>query len=310
MPIMVPNDLPARKILDRENVFIMQQSRASQQDIRPLRILILNLMPKKVETETQLLRLLGNTPLQVEVELMQTATHTSKNTAAEHLLKFYSVFKDVRDQRFDGMIVTGAPVEQIDFEQVDYWPELCEIMDWAKQNVFSTYFICWGAQAALYHHYGVPKYPLEHKLFGIYQHEIRAPEHYLFYGCDDVYFAPHSRHTEIRAQDIAKVPELRILSASREAGVYIVASADDRQFFVTGHSEYDRDTLAQEYHRDRAANLPIQLPRGYYPQDDDAATPVFRWKAHANLLYGNWLNYFVYQRTPFDWVKTGGARHD
>ena len=305
MPIKVPRGLPAREILDRENVFIMQQSRADTQDIRPLRILILNLMPKKIETETQLLRLLGNTPLQVEVELMQTASYTSKNTSAQHLLNFYKVFDDVKDQKFDGMIITGAPVEQIPFEQVDYWPELCQIMEWAKTNVFCTYFICWGAQAALYYHYGIPKHPLEEKLFGVYKHSIREQGHYLLYGFDDVYRAPHSRHTEIREEDIARCPDLKILSTSKEAGVYIVAGPDNRQFFVTGHSEYDRDTLAQEYQRDVAASLPISVPVNYYPEDNSAATPLFSWKAHANLLYGNWLNYFVYQRTPYDFVKPG-----
>ena len=302
MPIKVPNDLPAHQILDTENIFIMRGSRADTQDIRPVRILILNLMPKKIETETQLLRLLGNTPLQVDVELMQTASYTSKNTSQEHLLKFYKVFDDIKDQKFDGMIVTGAPVEQMPFEEVEYWPELCKIFEWARTNVFCSYFICWGAQAALYYYYGVPKYPLEHKLFGIYEHDVRDYSHYLFYGFDDAYFAPHSRHTEIREEDIAGVPGLRVLSASDQAGVYIVGGPDDRQFFVTGHSEYDRDTLAGEYHRDLSAGLPIQIPRGYYPEDNASAAPRFSWRAHANLLYGNWLNYFVYQRTPYDFI--------
>lgn len=302
MPIMVPNELPARRILDAENVFIMQQSRAATQDIRPLRILILNLMPKKIETETQLLRLLGNTPLQVEVELLQTATYTSKNTSKEHLLQFYKTFEEVREQRFDGMIITGAPIEQMAFEEVDYWEELCEIMEWARSNVFSTYFICWGAQAALYYYYGIPKHSLPEKLFGVFKHTLCDPSHYLFYGFDDVFYAPHSRHTEIRAEDIEKHPDLRILSTSKEAGVYIVSSADSRQFFVTGHSEYDRDTLAQEYHRDIKANLPTQTPAHYFPADDDHNRPLFRWKAHANLLYSNWLNYFVYQQTPYDFI--------
>ena len=302
MPIKVPNDLPAHKILDAENIFMMHKDRADTQDIRPVRILILNLMPKKIETETQLLRLLGNTPLQVDIELMQTASYTSKNTSQEHLLKFYKVFDDIKDQKFDGMIVTGAPVEQMPFEEVDYWPELCKIFEWAKTNVFCSYFICWGAQAALYHYYGVPKYPLEHKLFGVFEHDIRDKSHYLFYGFDDVYFAPQSRHTEIREEDIARVPGLRVLSASQQAGVYIVGGPADRQFFVTGHSEYDRDTLANEYHRDLNAGLPIEMPQGYYPGDNASAVPLFRWKAHANLLYGNWLNYFVYQRTPYDFI--------
>ena len=305
MPIKVPDDLPARQILDRENIFIMHQARADAQDIRPLRILILNLMPKKIETETQLLRLLGNTPLQVEVDLMQMATHTSKTTSQEHLLKFYKVFDDIKDQRFDGMIITGAPVEQLEFEQVDYWPELCTIMEWAKTHVFCTYFICWGAQAALYYHYGIPKYPLDQKLFGVYEHGICDERHYLFHGFDDVFFAPHSRHTEIRAEDIARCPGLRVLSASKEAGVYIVAGPEDRQFFVTGHSEYDRNTLRHEYERDVKAKLPIQTPVNYFPDNDAQTPPLFRWKAHANLLYGNWLNYFVYQRTPYDFAQPG-----
>ncbi|MCL2580525.1 MAG: homoserine O-succinyltransferase [Oscillospiraceae bacterium] len=302
MPIKVPNDLPARQILDRENIFIMQQSRADTQDIRPLRILILNLMPKKIETETQLLRLLGNTPLQVEVELMQTASYQPKNTSQEHLLQFYNVFDEIKDQKFDGMIITGAPIEHLDFEEVEYWPELCEIFEWAKTHVFCSYFICWGAQAALYYHYGVPKYPLGGKMFGVFEHEIHDPGHYLFYGFDDRFYAPHSRHTEIRESDIEKHADLRILSTSKKAGVYIVAREDNRQFFVTGHAEYDRDTLAGEYHRDVAANAPIHIPDNYFPGDDVKAPPVFRWKAHANLLYSNWLNYFVYQATPYDFL--------
>ncbi|HHY52316.1 MAG TPA: homoserine O-succinyltransferase [Clostridiales bacterium] len=302
MPIKVPNDLPAIQILNRENIFIMQQSRADSQDIRPLKILILNLMPKKIETETQLLRLLGNTPLQVEVELMQTATYKPKNTPAEHLLKFYKTFDEIKDQRFDGMIITGAPVEKMAFEEVAYWKELCTIMDWARENVFCTYFICWGAQAALYHYYGVPKYLLPQKLFGVFKHTLNNPTHYLFNGFDDVFYAPHSRHTEVRAEDIVKCPDLEILSTSKEAGVYIVASRDCRQFFVTGHSEYDRDTLANEYYRDIQAGEPISTPINYFPQDDDHNRPLFRWKAHAHLLYSNWLNYFVYQRTPYDFA--------
>ena len=302
MPIKVPNDLPARAILDRENIFIMQQSRADSQDIRPLRILILNLMPKKIETETQLLRLLGNTPLQVEVELMQTASYTPKNTSQDHLLQFYSVFEEIKTQKFDGMLITGAPVEQMEFEQVEYWPELCRILEWAKTHVFCSYFICWGAQAALYHYYGIPKYPLGQKMFGVFEHEIRDRGHYLFHGFDDRFYAPHSRHTEIREEDIARSADLRVLSTSPQAGVYIVASADNRQFFVTGHAEYDRETLAQEYFRDVEAGQPIQVPVNYFPGDDATAPPFFRWKAHANLLYGNWLNYFVYQPTPFDFV--------
>ncbi|MDR2909337.1 MAG: homoserine O-succinyltransferase [Oscillospiraceae bacterium] len=305
MPIKIPNGLPAAKILNGENVFIMQQSRADSQDIRPLRILIVNLMPKKIDTETQLLRLLGNTPLQVEVELLGMASHSSKTTPREHLLKFYKTFEEIRRQRFDGMILTGAPIELIDFEEVDYWKELCELLDWARENVFCSYFICWGAQAALYRYYGVPKHMLKEKLFGVFKHNICNENHYLFYGFDDVFYAPHSRHTEVRAEDIAKIPELEILSVSKEAGVYAVAARDRRQFFITGHSEYDRDTLGQEYRRDLAAGKPIHMPEGYFPGDNAEARPLFRWKAHAHMLYGNWLNYFVYQMTPYNFISGG-----
>jgi len=303
MPITIPAALPARAVLEQENIFVMDENRAAHQDIRPLRILILNLMPKKIETETQLLRLLGNSPLQVDIELLQTASYTSKNTPAEHLLRFYKVFDDIKDEYFDGMILTGAPVEQMDFEEVSYWPELCEIMEWSKTHVFSTFHICWGAQAGLYYHYGVPKYPLDAKKFGIFEHKPLKPFHPLLRGFNDSYWAPHSRHTEIRAADIEKIPELEILSTSEEAGVYIAASCDGRQFFVTGHSEYDDYTLDSEYRRDVDKGLPIAPPAHYYRNDDPANPPVNHWRGHANLLYGNWLNYFVYQRTPYEFTR-------
>lgn len=308
MPICISEDLPAAKIFDEENIFYMTHQRAERQDIRPLRLLLLNLMPKKIETETQLLRLLGNTPLQVNVELLGTATHTSKNTPAEHLLAFYRTFEDIRSQRFDGMIITGAPVENLAFEEVDYWDELCEIMDWSRKHVYSTLHICWGAQAALYHHYGVPKYSLPEKMFGIFDHRTLKPNHMLLRGFDEVFPAPHSRHTEVHAEDIERVPELEVLSVSEEAGVYIAASKNGRHIFVTGHSEYDRMTLADEYWRDVNKGLPIQMPRHYFPGDDPRATPVHRWRSHANLLFTNWLNYFVYQRTPYNLEELEGHR--
>lgn len=300
MPIKIPNDLPATKILNSENIFIMKESRAITQDIRPLKILLLNLMPKKIETETQLLRLMGNTPLQLEIELLQTATYTSKNTAQEHLLKFYKVFNDIKDQRFDGMIITGAPVEQMAFEDVDYWPELCEILEWTKTHVYSTFHICWGAQAGLYYHYGIPKYPLPQKMFGVFPHILCRAQHNLLHGFDEIFYAPHSRHTEVRAKDILADGRLELLSTSAQAGVYLAASKDQRHFFATGHSEYDRETLAGEYFRDLAKGLPIQVPCNYFPDDDPSKEPVIRWRAHSNMLFTNWLNYFVYQETPFD----------
>ena len=308
MPINVPNGLPAIAALEKENIFVMTEERAQTQDIRPLRIVILNLMPKKIETETQLLRLLGNTPLQVDVELLQTATHQSKNTPSEHLVKFYRTFKEVEKEKFDGMVITGAPVEQLPFEQVDYWQELCEIMEWTKTHVFSTFHICWGAQAGLYYHYGVPKYPLEEKRFGIFLHHTLTTTHPLLFGFDEEFWAPHSRHTEIRAQDIQKHKELAILAQSDEAGVYIVASMDGRQFFVTGHSEYDRDTLAGEYFRDLEKGLPISVPKHYFPQDDPNQKPPLVWRGHSGLLFANWLNYFVYQRTPYELSNIGNGQ--
>jgi homoserine O-succinyltransferase len=300
MPVKVPASLPARGVLEGENVFLMDEQRALHQDIRPLRIAILNLMPTKVATETQLLRLLGNTPLQVEVTLLHMASHDSKNTAAEHLLEHYVSFAEVRHQCFDGLIITGAPVEQLPFEAVDYWEELAELLDWARTNVFSSLFICWGAQAGLYRYYGVPKHPLPEKLFGVFPHRVQVRHERIVQGFDDVFYAPHSRHTESRREDIQAVPGLVLLSDSEEAGVYLVQSADRRQVFVTGHSEYDPGTLQTEYARDLAKGLPINVPQNYFPQDDPTREPQVRWRGHANLLFSNWLNYFVYQETPFE----------
>lgn len=300
MPITVPEGLPAIRTLEQENIFVMPEHRAKQQDIRPLKILILNLMPTKVETETQLLRILGNTPLQVEAELLQMATHVTKNTPAEYLLKFYRRFDEVKDNKYDGMIITGAPVEQLRFEEVNYWQELCAIMEWSKRNVYSTLHICWGAQAGLYYHFGVPKYELAEKIFGVFKHTVLSPTHPLTRGFDDFFWVPHSRYTAIKKQDIAKIPELEILSESEDAGVYIVANTNGRQFFVTGHSEYGQDTLAKEYFRDINKGLTIKMPQNYFPNNNPDNPPVIAWRSHANLLYANWLNYFVYQRTPYD----------
>lgn len=302
MPVKIPDSLPARGILEAENVFLIEEHRAIHQDIRPLRIAILNLMPTKVATETQLLRLLGNSPIQVEVTLLHTASHEARNTSAEHLLEHYLSFEEVRHQSFDGLIVTGAPVETLPFETVDYWPELVELLDWARTHVFSSLFICWGAQAALFHYYGVPKYPLPEKMFGVFPHRLNAPRERIVQGFDDVFFAPHSRHTEIRRADILAEPRLVLLAESDEAGVYMAQSADHRMVFVTGHSEYDPCTLKAEYDRDIAKHLPIQVPRNYYPGDDPDRLPLVRWRSHANLLFSNWLNYFVYQETPYEFV--------
>ncbi|MBQ5597896.1 MAG: homoserine O-succinyltransferase [Clostridia bacterium] len=300
MPIRIPNDLPAVKTLNDENIFVMTDTRATSQDIRPLKILVLNLMPKKIETETQLSRLLGNTPLQVELELIRTSTHQSKNTAAEHLLSFYKTFDDVKNQNFDGMIITGAPVEHLEFEEVEYWDELCEIMEWSKTHVHSTFHICWGAQAGMYYHFGVQKQPLDKKMFGIFEHKVTYNNPILFRGFDDVFNVPHSRHTTVLREDIEKVPELKILAESDEAGVYAVMTENGKQIFITGHSEYDRDTLKNEYLRDVEANKPIEIPKNYFPDDNPDLPPIVKWRAHANLIYSNWLNYFVYQTTPFD----------
>jgi homoserine O-succinyltransferase len=300
MPVKIPNTLPAREILEKENVFVMGEERAVHQDIRSLRVAILNLMPTKISTETQLLRLLGNSSLQVDVTLLHTITHEAKNTDAEHLLNHYSTFDDVRNEKFDGLIITGAPVEQMDFEEVDYWPELCDIMDWAETNVYSTFYICWGAQAGLYHRYGVPKYSLTKKVFGVFEHRTLVPTEKLLRGFDDVFLAPHSRHTEIRRADLEKIPDLQILAESDAAGIYIVCSKDGRHVFVTGHSEYDPLTLKAEYDRDMNKGLPINIPDNYFPNNDTAKSPQVRWRGHASLLYANWLNYYVYQVTPFD----------
>lgn len=300
MPIKISNELPARSFLEQENVFVMSEERADSQDIRPLRILILNLMPTKIATETQILRLLSNTPLQVEIELLQTVTHVSKNTSQEHLTKFYKSFDEVKNQKFDGMIVTGAPVEQMEFEEVDYWDELCQIFEWAKTNVYSTFYICWGAQAGLYYHYGLKKYPLKEKMFGIFEHQPLDLYHPLMRGIDDKYYVPHSRHTEIRMSDIAKIKDLQVLSYSPVSGVHLLSDMDCRNFFSTGHSEYDADTLATEYFRDKNKGLDIKIPYNYFPDDDATRKPPITWRSTGILLFTNWLNYFVYQRTPYD----------
>ncbi len=300
MPINIPGGLPAVNILERENIFVMTQRRAQSQDIRPLRILILNLMPTKIVTETQLARLIGNTPLQVEIDLLTMSGRTPKNTPLEHMLAFYKNFDAVRDDFFDGMIITGAPVEHLAFEEVFYWNELCTIMEWSKSHVHSTFHICWGAQAGLYYHYGIPKIHLAKKLFGVFRHRVTHKGSILFRGSDDVFMVPHSRHTTVMRRDIKKVPALKILSESDEAGVYAISTNGGRQLFITGHSEYDPETLALEYWRDKKAGLPIQIPVNYFPDDDDTKTPVCTWRSSANLLYSNWLNYFVYQQTPYD----------
>jgi len=300
MPIKIPDDLPAVDILHKENIFVMPEDRAFHQDIRPLRILLLNLMPNKIVTETQILRLLGNTPLQVDITLMHPKTHVSKNTPQEHLIRFYITFDDIKDQKFDGMIITGAPVEHLKFEEVDYWEELKEIMEWSKHNVYSTFHICWGAQAGLYYHYGIPKYPLPAKMFGVFPHTASKNYVRLLRGFDDVFYVPHSRHTEVRREDIEKIDELEILSESEDSGVYLVARKDGRQIFATGHSEYDPLTLKQEYERDKAKGLDISIPKYYFPGDDPTNEPLVKWRGHANLLFSNWLNYYVYQETPYD----------
>lgn len=300
MPIKVPNELPAVKILAEENIFVMTDTRAITQDIRPLKILVLNLMPKKTETETQLSRLLGNSPLQVEFELIHTKSHIPKHTSQEYLLAFYKTFDDVKSKKFDGLIITGAPVEKLEFEEVEYWQELCEIMEWSKIHVTSTLHICWGAQAGLYYHYGIKKYPLEEKLSGIYTHKADYKKSILLRGFDDEFPVPQSRYTTVKREDIEKAPELKILASSDEAGVYIVTTENGKQIFVTGHSEYDTDTLKNEYLRDKDAGISIKIPKNYFPDDDITKQPLNTWRSHANLLYSNWLNYFVYQTTPYD----------
>ena len=300
MPIKIPNELPATKTLTDENIFVMTQTRAMTQDIRPLQILLLNLMPTKIDTETQLARLLGNTPLQVELELIHTSSHQSKNTPQEHLLSFYKTFDEVKRRRFDGLIITGAPVEHLPFEEVEYWDELCRIMEWSKSHVHSTFHICWGAQAGLYYHFGIQKHDLPEKLFGIFEHEVLRKSSILFRGFDDRFLVPHSRHTTVRWEDVEAVPELKILAGSQTAGLYAIATENGKQVFITGHSEYDADTLKKEYLRDKNLGLPIHVPYNYFPDDDDTKQPLVTWRSHANLLYANWLNYFVYQSTPYE----------
>ena len=300
MPIKIPNELPAVKVLHDENIFVMTEKRAIKQDIRPLKILLLNLMPKKIETETQFARLLGNTPLQVELEMMYTTSHKSKNTSEEHLLAFYKTFDEVKDNKYDGMIITGAPVENMEFEEVEYWDELCEIMEWSKTHVTSTFHICWGAQAGLYYHFGIQKHQLEKKCFGIFSHRVDHKKSILFRGFDDRFMVPQSRHTTVFAEDIKRVKGLKILASSKETGVYAVSTNRGRQIFITGHSEYDRDTLKNEYLRDREKGLDIDIPKNYFPNDDPTKDPIVSWRAHSNLLFSNWLNYFVYQATPYN----------
>ena len=300
MPIKIPNDLPAVKILNDENIFVMTETRAITQDIRPLKIQLLNLMPKKIETETQLSRLLGNSPLQVDLELIHTKSHKSKNTSAEHLFTFYKTFDDVKNRTFDGMIITGAPVEQLEFEEVEYWEELCEIMEWSKTHVHSTFHICWGAQAGLYYHFGVKKYPLDKKLFGVFPTTADYKQSILLRGFDDTFMVPQSRHTTVKTEDIKAVAKLKILASSEETGVYAAMTEKGKQIFITGHSEYDAGTLAAEYFRDKSEGKPIDIPKNYFPDDNPENPPLVTWRSHANLLYSNWLNYFVYQTTPYD----------
>ncbi len=300
MPIKIDGRLPAHKALENENIFVMTEERANTQDIRPLNIVILNLMPTKVETETQLLRLLSNSPLQIDVTLLQTATHQAKNVSQEHMLKFYSFFDDIKNNRYDGMVITGAPVEQMEFEEVDYWQELCEIFEWSKTNVYSTFHICWGAQAGLYYHYGIPKYPLEKKLFGVFPHRSLDNFHPLLRGLDEVFYVPHSRHTEIKMNDIALVKDLQVLTYSDMAGIHLISDMACRNFYATGHSEYDRDTLFKEYFRDKSKGLDISVPYNYFSCDDPTKTPLITWRSAANIIFSNWLNYFVYQKTPYD----------
>lgn len=300
MPIKIPNKLPATETLNNENIFVITETRALTQDIRPLKILLLNLMPTKIETETQLARLLGNTPLQVELEFLQTATYAATHTSSDHMISFYKTFDEIKHLKFDGMIITGAPVENMEFEDVAYWEELCEIMEWSKKNVTSTFHICWGAQAGLYYHYGIKKHKLDKKMFGIFKHKVDHKGSILFRGFDDEFMVPHSRHTTIKEEDVRACKELKILSTSDEAGVYVISTDKGRQIFVTGHSEYDANTLKKEYDRDKNAGLDIEVPKNYFPDDDDTKEPMVTWRSSANLLYSNWLNYFVYQVTPYD----------
>lgn len=305
MPLNIPITLPAVDVLRKENIFVMDSERASSQEIRPLKILVLNLMPVKITTETDLIRLLSNSPLQIELDFLHMESHTSKNTPIEHLMSFYKTFDEVRNSKFDGMIITGAPVEHMPFEEVTYWNEITGIFDWAQTHVTSTFFICWAAQAGMYHHYGIPKYPLNEKMFGVFEHRTHNPQNPIFRGFDDVFYVPHSRHTEVRAEDILKNPELTLLSESPESGVYMVMARNGRQFFITGHSEYSPNTLDTEYKRDLNKGLAIKMPQNYYPDNNADNEPLVRWRSHANLLFTNWLNYFVYQETPYDLDSIG-----
>lgn len=300
MPIRIPSELPAFKTLGEENIFVMSRDRAEHQDIRPLKVVILNIMPKKIETESQLLRLLSNTPIQVDIDLLQMASHISRNTSQRHLESFYKTFDEIAGNRYDGMIITGAPVELLEYEQVDYWEEITKIMEWSKTHVFSTLYICWAAQAGLYYHFGIPKYPLEKKMFGIFPHRSEVSNCQLLRGFDDIFLVPHSRNTEIRREDIEKIPQLEILTSSDISGIHIVANKNGRQYFITGHSEYDRDTIANEYRRDVEKGIDIQIPYNYFPDDDPDKMPLFSWKCTANLMFSNWLNYCVYQKTPYN----------
>lgn len=307
MPLVLPKNLPAAEALERENIFVMPEDRARNQDIRPLRIVVVNLMPTKIATETQLARLLASTPLQVVLTFLRTGTHQSKNTSENHLQAFYRTVDEVMGERFDGMIITGAPVEQMPLEEVDYWPELCRIMDFSKTNVWSTLHVCWGAQAGLYHHFGIRKQPLDEKMFGIFPHRVTRPSSPLVRGFDEIFYAPHSRHTTVSREDVLATPEVRVLAESDEAGLYLMATDSGRQIFVTGHPEYDRMTLDSEYRRDLARGLPIQPPAHYYADDDPDKDVLFRWRGHAHLLYSNWLNYYVYQQTPYDLTDLPGG---
>jgi len=300
MPIKIPQGLPAREVLENENIFVMDENRAMHQDIRPLRIAILNLMPAKITTETQFIRLLSNSPLQVDLTLLSTASHTPKHTPPEHMKAFYKSYDDVKHEKFDGLIITGAPVENLEFEDVDYWPELVEVMDWSKTNVFSTFHVCWAAQAGMYHHFGIPKYKLDKKMFGVFRHRALKPGHPILRGFDEQFNAPHSRYTEVRVEDIVAADGIELLASSSEAGAYIAASTNGRMLFVTGHSEYDNETLANEYFRDKNKGLDIEVPKNYFPNDDPTEPPVNKWRGHAHLLFSNWLNYYVYQMTPYD----------
>lgn len=307
MPLVLPKNLPAAEALERENIFVMPEDRARNQDIRPLRIVVVNLMPTKIATETQLARLLASTPLQVVLTFLRTGTHQSKNTSENHLQAFYRTVDEVMGERFDGMIITGAPVEQMPFEEVDYWPELCRIMDFSKTNVWSTLHVCWGAQAGLYHHFGIRKQPLDEKMFGIFPHRVTRPSSPLVRGFDEIFYAPHSRHTTVSREDVLATPQVRVLAESDEAGLYLMATDSGRQIFVTGHPEYDRLTLDSEYRRDLSRGLPIQPPAHYYADDDPGKDVLFRWRGHAHLLYSNWLNYYVYQQTPYDLTDLPGG---